>query len=40
MLIFSPKLSAAHNGFIAEGLPHLCHIKELGIVSDCNNAKL
>ena len=28
---FSPKLSAARNGFIPEGLPHLCHIKRLGI---------
>ena len=29
---FSPKLSAASNGFIPEGLPYLCHIKKLGIV--------
>ena len=30
---FSPKLSAANNGFISEGLPHLCHIKNLGTVA-------
>ena len=30
---FSPKLSAAHNRFIPEGLLHLCHIKKLGIFS-------
>ena len=33
---FSPKLSATSNGFIPEGLPHLCHIKKLGIfVKSC-----
>ena len=30
---FSPKLSATRNGFIPEGLPHLCHIKKLEIVA-------
>ena len=30
---FSPKFSAARNGFIPEGPPHLCHIKKLGIVA-------
>ena len=34
---FSPKLSAARNGFIPEGLPHLCHIKKPGIVAKCRN---
>ena len=29
---FSPKLSAARNGFIPEGLKHLCHIKRLPVV--------
>ena len=35
---FSPKLTAARNGFISEGLPHLCHIKKFG--SDRNNGNL
>ena len=30
---FSPKFSAARNGFIPEEPPHLCHIKKLGIVA-------
>ena len=28
----SPKLCTAHNVFIPERLPYLCHIKKLGIV--------
>ena len=30
---FSSKLSAARNGFIPEGLKHLCYIKRLGVVA-------
>ena len=34
MFIFSAKLSLTDIGFILEGLPHHCHVKKLGIVSE------
>ena len=41
---FSPKLSAAHNRFIPEGLLHLCHIKKLKSLEysrvNCSNANI